>query len=79
MVNCPPVEYLEGTWDPASMSFTVLVPLKTIKAKKGSVIAAGGGSNAVICSICWVTHYAERSLNSTLIDTAAMTTTYKVK
>jgi hypothetical protein len=79
MVNCPVVGYLEGTWDPAAMAFTVVVPMKTIKAKKGSSIAAGGGSNAAICSICWVTHYAERSLNATLIDTAAMTTTYKVK
>jgi hypothetical protein len=78
-VNCPPVAYLEGTWDAATMSFTVSVPMKTIKAKKGSFIAAGGGANAGICSICWVTHYAERSLNATLIDTAAMATTYKIK
>jgi hypothetical protein len=79
MVNCPVVGYLDGTWDAASKSFTVVIPLKTIKAKKGSIIGAGGGSNAGICSICWVTHYAERSLNATLIDTAGMTGTYKVK
>ena len=78
-INCPVVGYLDGTWDPAAMSFTVVVPMKTIKAKKRSVIAAGGGSNAGICQICWVTHAAERSLNNSLIDTAAMTTPYKIK
>jgi hypothetical protein len=49
------------------------------QAKKGSLIGAAGGANNSICAICWVTHYAERSLNATLIDTAAMTTPYKIK
>ena len=74
-VNCPPLEYLEGSFDPASMSFTVIVPLKSIKAKPGSVIGPGP---AEICTICWVTHLAERSLNNTLIDTAAQTASYKI-
>lgn len=75
MVNCPVVDYLEGVWDPASMSFTVTVPLKTIKAKTGSLISQGPEN---ICTICWVSHYAERSLNSTIIDGAVQTVGYKV-
>lgn len=76
--NCPPLEYLTGTWDPASKSFTVIVPMKSVKAKTGSIIAGGAGDTASICQICWVTHYAERSLNTSIIDFAAMTTSYKV-
>ncbi|HEU4481144.1 MAG TPA: hypothetical protein VFS18_04600, partial [Actinomycetota bacterium] len=78
MINCPPVAYLDGTWDPASMTFTAIIPLKTVKAKPGSLVAPGGGENVSICSICWVTHYAERSLNTTVIDAAGQTVTYKV-
>jgi hypothetical protein len=79
MINCPPLAYLEGTWDAASASFTVVVPMKDIKAKKGSLIGIGGGASGSICGICWVTHYAERSLNSSVIDSASMTESYKIK
>jgi hypothetical protein len=75
MVNCPVVGYAEGTWDPATASFTVLIPMKLIKAKPGSKII-GGGAN--ICSICWVSHYAERSLSTTIIDQTAQAVTYKI-
>ena len=75
MVNCPVLGYLEGTWDPAAKSFTVLIPLKTIKAKTGSVIMQGPEN---ICTICWVSHYAERSLNNTIIDGTVQTIAYKV-
>jgi hypothetical protein len=75
-VNCPVVGYYSGTFDPASMSFTAVIPMKDIKAKPGSKII-GGGDN--ICIICWVSHYAERSLSpTTIIDSAAQTVTYKV-
>ncbi len=77
-VNCGPLAYLEGTWDPATMSVTMVVPLKLIKAKPGSVIGPGGGDAIGICSICWTTHTAERSLSTSNIDTAAMSKTYKV-
>ena len=79
MVNCPPVAYLDGTWDPATMSFTVVIPMKTIKVKKGSLIGPGGGGNIGICSICWVSHVAERSLDATIVDSAAMISSYKIK
>ncbi len=75
MINCPPLEYLTGSFDAAAKTFTVVLPLASVKAKPGSVIGPG---IANICAICWVTHYAERSLNSTLIDQASQVTTYKV-
>ena len=77
-INCPPLEYLEGKWDPASKSFTVIVPMKSVGAKTGSVIAGGTGETASLCQVCWITHYAERSLNTTVIDSAAMAGAYKV-
>jgi len=75
------VAYLDGVWDPASASFKVILPLKTVKAKKGSVIAGGtGGAADTSCQICWVPHYGERSLTPhTVIDFATQTTVYKVK
>lgn len=75
-VNCPPLEYLEGTWDVGAMSFTIVLPLKSIKAKPGTVIGPGPDE---ICTICWVSHYAERSLSPlTVIDSAAQTVSFKV-
>ena len=74
-VNCPPLAYLDGAWDPASKSFTVIVPLKSIKAKKGSVIGPGAEQ---ICTICWVSHTAERSSGNTIIDSAIQAGSYKV-
>jgi hypothetical protein len=74
-VNCPPVAYLDGFFTPAEMSFTIILPLKTVKAKPGMVIAQGG---AQICTICWVSHYAERSLSTTIIDAASQTVPYKI-
>lgn len=78
MINCPPLEYLEGTFDAASNSFTVVVPMKSIGAKPKSLIAGGAGETASLCQICWISHYAERSLNTTVIDSAAMAAGYKV-
>lgn len=76
-VNCPPVAYLDGRWEADKKSFTIILPLKLIKAKAGTVISMGSADN--ICGICWITHYAERSLNSTMIDSAAMSKSFKVK
>lgn len=74
-VNCPPLAYLEGSFDPAAKTLTVIVPLKAISAKAGSVIGPGASN---ICTICWVSHVAERSLSNTIIDTATQTSSYKV-
>ena len=75
-INCPPLAYLEGTFDAATMSFTVTLPLAAVKAKPGSVISPGGDQ---ICIICWVSHTAERSVSpSTIIDSAFQLVSYKV-
>jgi opacity protein-like surface antigen len=80
-INCQPLAYVEGHFDPATMSFTAIVPMKLIKAKKGSVIAPGAGDSTQICAtqICWVSHTEERSLNTTIIDSASVTGSFKVK
>jgi hypothetical protein len=78
IVSCYTLSYLNGTWDPAKATFTFTVPMKAIKAKPGSKITAGSGSAIGICSICWVTHVAERSHSDTIVDSAAQTVTYKV-
>lgn len=75
MVNCPPEAYLEGEWDPAEKTFTARIPMELIDADTKSIIGPGPEN---ICVICWVTHYAERSLSTSIIDMAGMTTTYKV-
>ena len=74
------IAYLDGVFDPASASFTVILPLKTIKAKPGQTIGGGSGAAAATsCVICWVPQYAERSLTPhTVIDYATMTTAYKI-
>lgn len=74
-VNCPPLGYFDGSFDPASMSFTAIIPMKALKAKPGSVIGPGAEQ---ICTICWVSHYAERSLSLTVIDEAVQSGTYKI-
>ncbi len=80
LVNCKTVEYLDGKFDPAAKTFTIIVPLKLIKAKTGSTIAGGTfGSASSGCQICWIPHYAERSLTpATIIDSATQSVTYKV-
>lgn len=74
-VNCPVIGYFEGSFDPASKSFTAVIPMSAVKAKPGSAV---GPATEQICTICWVSHYAERSLNVTVIDEAMQTGTYKV-
>ena len=75
------VAMLDGVFDPAAGTVTVTLPMKVVKAKKGSAIAGGtGGASDTSCQICWVPHYAERSLTPhTVIDYATQTTTYKVR
>lgn len=80
LVQCRPVEYLEGSFDPASATLTIVLPLKLVKAKPGTLISGGtSGAAGSGCMICWVPHYAERSLTpATIIDSATMSTSYKV-
>jgi hypothetical protein len=78
MINCHTLGYLTGKFDAASKSFTFSVPMAAVGAKTGSLITAGAGDGAQICSICWVTHAGERSLNTSIIDSAAQSVSYKV-
>ncbi|MGH2746854.1 MAG: hypothetical protein ACRDKB_02870 [Actinomycetota bacterium] len=79
-INCVPLEYLDGSFDPENASLTVIVPLKSIKAKVGSTIGPGAGDANAICNaqVCWVSHAAERSSGNTVIDAAVMDGSYKV-
>lgn len=79
-VGCPTIGYLEGSFDPASKSFTFSVPMKDVKAKPGSVLTTGAGDSSTLCAAaaCWTSHTAERSLNSTVIDAAVWTSSYKI-
>lgn len=82
LVNCNVVEkgYLEGAFEPSKASVTWLVPMELVGAHKGSVVAGGTtGAASSSCQICWVPHYAERSLTPhTIIDSATMLSMYKV-
>lgn len=77
-INCEPLAYIEGAFDPAAKTLTVIVPMKLVSAKPGSVITQGGGDAAGICPICWVSHAAERSHADTIIDSAIQLKAYKV-
>jgi hypothetical protein len=81
LVQCKALSYAKGKFDPASKTITFSIPEKTVGAHAGSVIGPGTtGFAATSCVICWVAHYAERSLSpTTIIDWAAWATTYKAK
>ena len=81
LINCNAIEYVGGKFDPASKTFTATVPLKSLKAKKGTVVKPGtGGSTGTGCQVCWVPQYAERSLTPhTIIDSAIMAKSFKVR
>jgi hypothetical protein len=80
LVNCNTIAYEDVVFDPATKTFTITAPLKDMKAKAGSTIAGGThAAGATSCMLCWVPHYAERSLTATtVIDSAAQAVTYKV-
>ncbi|HEX2195652.1 MAG TPA: hypothetical protein VHJ76_01900 [Actinomycetota bacterium] len=80
LVNCRVAETYEAAFDSGASTITWKVPLASLKAKTGTVIAGGTtGAASTNCQICWVPHYAERSLTpSTIVDSAVQTTSYKV-
>lgn len=80
LVNCTATEYYEAVFDASAATITWKVPLASLNAKTGTIIGGGTtGAASTNCQICWVPHYAERSLTpSTIIDEAVMTTSYKV-
>lgn len=80
LVNCRVIEIFEATFDAGAKTVTWKVPLKSLKAKTGTLIGGGTtGAANTNCQICWVPHYAERSLTPrTVVDSAVQTITYKV-
>ncbi len=74
------LEYYDLVFDAAKATMTWKMPLSALKLKAGSVIKPGtGGSTTTGCTICWIPHYAERSLTPhTVIDSTVMTKPYKV-
>lgn len=81
LLNCTASKYLKGSFDPAKKSVTIEVPLKSIKAKAGKSLIAGGtsGNASTSCQICWVPSVVERSLTAvTIIDSASMSKSYKL-
>ena len=68
--QCNPVAYLTGKVDATGKTLSWTMPLSLIKAKTGTVIMNGtGGLNDTKCNICFISHYAERSLSpNTVFD-----------
>jgi hypothetical protein len=81
LAMCDAKEYFTATFDPAAATVTWTVPVASLGAKKGSLITGGGGTRTSTgCQICWVPHYAERSLTpATIIDAATQLNTFKVR
>ncbi len=80
LINCVTEEDLEGAWDVANKSFTVVLPLKSVKGKPGSKISGGTQwAGATQCMLCWAPHYLERSLTPhTVLDDAVQSKTFVV-
>lgn len=78
--NCTVLKYYDATFDTTAKSESWNVPLADLKATTGSIIGPGtGGASGSGCHICWVPHYAERSLTPvTVFDDAMQTVSYKV-
>ena len=78
--TCSTIEYLPAVFDPAGKTAAWEIPMKAIKAKKGTQIGGGGFLADTNCMVCWVPHYGERSLTpATIVDSAALSKSYKVK
>ncbi len=78
---CDTIAYYDAVFDPATATASWVIDMKTLGAKKGTVIAGGGGGRATTgCVICWVPQYQERSLTpQSMIDSAVQTLSYTVK
>lgn len=70
--QCKAIAYLKGSFNAATKTITWTMPLSLIKAKTGTKIMMGTGTlNDTSCDICFIAHYAERSLSPhTVIDNA---------
>ncbi len=80
LVQCTTSVYTEPTFDAAAKTFSWEIPMSAVKAKKGSQILAGTvGHASTNCPVCFIPHYAERSLSPySTIDAATITGIHKV-
>jgi hypothetical protein len=77
--QCDVLAYYDAKFDSSTATVSWATPLADIKATAGTVIGAGTGGASETCMMCWVPHYAERSLTpSTQIDAAVMGANYTV-
>jgi hypothetical protein len=77
--KCEVLSYHTATFDAAKKTASWEIPMKDVKAKRGTVISGGGVLADTGCLICWVPHYGERSLTpTTVIDNGTPTKIYKV-
>ncbi|HEY7873838.1 MAG TPA: hypothetical protein VIG64_01825 [Actinomycetota bacterium] len=76
--QCEVLNYYDAKFDPATATETWTVPTADMpEATPGAVLSGGTTGASETCMICWVPHYAERSLTpSTQIDSAVMSTAY---
>lgn len=76
---CKALGYHKVTFNAAKKTASWSIPMKDIKAKRGTKISAGGVLADTGCMICWVPQYAERSLTpTTIVDNGTPTKIYKV-
>lgn len=81
LVQCETLVYATPTFEPDAHKFSWEMPIAEFEgAKKGVEVAPGtGGAASTDCTICFVPHYAERSLTpATIIDNAAVTGIHKI-
>lgn len=77
--QCEVLAYYDAKFDSATATVSWAMPLADIEGAAGTVIGGGTGGASETCMMCWVPHYAERSLTpSTQIDAAVMSATYTV-
>jgi hypothetical protein len=77
--TCQVLSYQPAVFDSAKKTVAWSLPLKAVNAKRGSKVSGGGVLADTACLVCWVAHYAERSLTPrTILDNATPTKEFKV-
>jgi hypothetical protein len=60
VTRCKLIAFEDGSFDPATKSFAVTIPLGDLEASAGSVIGVDTAGSPR-CQPCWITHLAERT------------------
>ncbi|MFN2388422.1 MAG: hypothetical protein ABR575_02270 [Actinomycetota bacterium] len=78
LLNCKLLAYVEGAFDAAEGTISVTIPMRSLAARPGSVIGPIHERTPILCEVCWISHTAERSFDRTRIDSATVSSTWKV-